>query len=213
MALTSYSELKVALGEHLNRTDMGTVAPDLIALAEAKFNRDHRLRNIAQATIAPAADDYQLPANFRELISLYHDSDTYIGPIIIVSPNLLAQHKRRRGPSSGAPTHAAIIGTDTKLLRFSPVPLQSYSMKMVYNGGVNVLSATNPSNWLLTIAPDIYLYGALVEAEAYLQEDSRVQLWKALLEEALHKHHLNQQRIEYSGQLSRFPANGIGSRV
>ena len=213
MALTTYSELQIAIGNHLNRTDMLTVAPDLITLAEAKFNRDHRLRNIVQQSISPDADDHALPESFRELISLAHDSDSYIGPIVIVSPDELSNHRRRHGPSNGVPTHAAIIGTATKLLRFAPVPGVAYAMQIVYNSSVTPLSDSLPSNWLLAKAPDIYLYGALVEAEAFLQEDQRVMLWKQMVEDAIQRHYINQERAEYGGTLSRFPANAIGSKV
>ena len=36
MALTTYTELKTSVGDWLNRTDLTTVIPDFIALAEAQ---------------------------------------------------------------------------------------------------------------------------------------------------------------------------------
>ena len=35
----------------------------------------------------------------------------------------------------------------------------------------------NDPNWLLTIAPDLYLYGALLESAPYIKEDGRIQTW------------------------------------
>ena len=43
----------------------------------------------------------------------------------------------------------------------------------------------NAANWLLTMAPDLYLYGALMEAAPYLKEDGRIQTWAAGLSNAL----------------------------
>ena len=35
------------------------------------------------------------------------------------------------------------------------------------------------TNWLITNAPDIYLYGTMLEAEPFIMNDERVQLWAA----------------------------------
>jgi len=37
--------------------------------------------------------------------------------------------------------------------------------------------ATNDPNWLLSLAPDLYLYGTLLETAPYLKEDGRIQTW------------------------------------
>ncbi|HUU42163.1 MAG TPA: hypothetical protein VMX57_00200 [Planctomycetota bacterium] len=50
---------------------------------------------------------------------------------------------------------------------------------------VTALSDANTTNWLLTLAPDIYLYATLVEAGPYLVEDTRVPAWEAALQQRL----------------------------
>ena len=40
------------------------------------------------------------------------------------------------------------------------------------------LSASTATNWLITNAPDIYLYGSMLEAEPFIMNDERVpSLW------------------------------------
>ena len=51
--------------------------------------------------------------------------------------------------------------------------------------GLVPLSDTNPSNWLLERRADIYVYAALLQAEAHIVNDERLSLWKAALDEAL----------------------------
>ncbi len=46
MALTTYNELKTSVGDWLNRTDLTTVIPDFIALAEAQIERQLRTRQM-----------------------------------------------------------------------------------------------------------------------------------------------------------------------
>lgn len=43
--------------------------------------------------------------------------------------------------------------------------------------GVTTLSTVNTTNWMLTNNPDVYLYGALLEAQPYLMDDARIQTW------------------------------------
>jgi hypothetical protein len=40
-------------------------------------------------------------------------------------------------------------------------------------------------NWLITNAPDVYLYATLLEAAPYLNDDARTQVWGALLEQGI----------------------------
>jgi hypothetical protein len=55
---------------------------------------------------------------------------------------------------------------------------------MVYRQNVPPL-ASNSTNWLLTLAPDLYLYGALMEASPYIKNDPRIQVWGTLMASAL----------------------------
>jgi hypothetical protein len=47
---------------------------------------------------------------------------------------------------------------------------------MVYRQNIPAL-ASNTTNWLLALAPDLYLYGALLESAPYIKEDGRIQTW------------------------------------
>lgn len=214
MTLTTYSDLQTAIGTWLNRTDLSSVAPDFIALAEARFERDPRVRQPVSATIAVSADNYSLPTTFKELIGLYHDGTSYFGPLRVVSLDQLAYEKAAHG-DTGVPQAVAVVGSPTaSVLRFGPEPNQSYSLKLIYNAAPEPLDATTvTSNWLLSEHPDIYLYGALVEAERYLQEDERLMVWEGRLQEALTELEISVNRREFSGRLNARPARSIGGDV
>lgn len=51
------------------------------------------------------------------------------------------------------------------------------SIEMVYYTPFLEISSSNPSNWLLENAYDIYLYGSLAEAEPLLRNDERIAVW------------------------------------
>ena len=78
-----------------------------------------------------------------------------------------------RGNTAGQPKYFTVFGTEIELL---PTPDSSYTVEMIYRQSIPAL-ATNDPNWLLTLAPDLYLYGALLEAAPYIKEDGRIQTW------------------------------------
>jgi hypothetical protein len=82
-----------------------------------------------------------------------------------------------RYTASGKPQYYTVVGNQ---LEFIPTPDSEYQGELTYYAKIPPLSDSNTSNWLLAYAPDLYLYGALVEAEPYLKNDERVALWGEL---------------------------------
>jgi hypothetical protein len=56
---------------------------------------------------------------------------------------------------------------------------------LTYYAKLAKLSNSVTTNWLLTSSPDVYLYGSLLQAAPYLQDDARIQVWATLYERAL----------------------------
>jgi len=61
-------------------------------------------------------------------------------------------------------------------------PLDQTALEVNYFQKIPPLATTDP-NWLLTAHPDLYLFGALVEAEMFGVNDERAPLWKARRDE------------------------------
>ena len=209
MALSTYSGLKTAIASWLNRNDLTSEIPDFITLGESFMRRDPRLRQVASRDFV-AAEGYTLPSDFRSIIDLYHDGTSYYGPLTITSANELPGKKATHG-DTGVPSYAAVIDlVSGPVLRFAPEPSGTINLRMTYEAELEALSDSNPSNWLLTEAPDLYLFASLVGAEGFLQEDQRVGLWKQQYEEAARKYKVNRDRREYGGRLIVRPRNVIG---
>ena len=49
---------------------------------------------------------------------------------------------------------------------------------------IPALSDSNTTNWLLTDAPDVYLYGSLMQSAPYLAHDERLAVWAGLYTQA-----------------------------
>jgi len=64
-------------------------------------------------------------------------------------------------------------------------------------------SGTVTSNWLTTNAPDVLLYGALLEAEPFIKNDERIRLWLSAYEGAVKKIQDADARDRHSGSAMR----------
>lgn len=201
--------MKTEVGTWLNRTDLTDNIPGFIQNAEAAFKRDHKLRKLQTRTFnATTSNDETLPSDFQSMEFLYHDGSTYYGELDEVNPGFGAEYKSiYHGASSGAPMKYAVL--DGKL-RFYPTPDATYTLKMGYWRKIVALSDSQATNWLLTDHPDIYLFGALVQAEPFLKNDPRLATWKTMLAEALEQLHQYTDKYHNAGQLVARPQRPLG---
>ena len=182
MALTTYAELKTSIGDWLNRSDLTSVIPDFISLAEAQIERTLRARQmIVRANAFFDAQYGAVPSDFLETKSLKLTSTNPQTPLEFLSIDALDQ-KAAEYTASGKPRFFGVVGGQ---LRIVPTPDSTYTTELTYYAKLSKLSTSNTSNWLLASSPDIYLYGSLLQAAPYLQDDARIQTWATLYERAL----------------------------
>lgn len=182
MALTTYSELKTSIGDWLNRADLTNVIPDFISLAEAQIERTLRTRQMLVRANTIFTTEYgTVPDDFLETKSLKLTSTNPITPLQFQTVDVMDNIGSQR-VASGRPQYFSIVGGQIRLL---PVPDSTYTTELIYYAKLSKLSSTTTTNWLLTQAPDVYLYGALLQAAPYLQDDARIQVWVSLYERGL----------------------------
>lgn len=181
MAITNYSELKSAIASWLDRADLDSVIPDFIALAETRHRRDFKIRRMETRVTANTIADteyYSLPDNFVAMRNIQLNTDPKT-PLEYLTPEQMDRVKG--GSSKGKPKAFSIIGNN---LQLRPIPDSVYQIEMLYFKYFTALSDSNTTNDMLTFHPDAYLYGALVEAEPYLQNDKRIQVWQGYYDRA-----------------------------
>ena len=198
MALTSYSTLKTAVANWLNRSDLtDEIADDFISLTEADFNSKLRVRKmVTQSTITIDSETESLPTGFLQVRNFYILSGGTKYPLRYVAPSHMDQ---LRGTStSGTPEVFTVLG-DT--FRFSPKPDSSYTSYINYYKKFDALSVTNTSNFILTDHPAIYLYGSLYHAANFLGgiEPGQAQQWQQMYSTAMERLERNDREDQYSG--------------
>lgn len=177
MAIDTFSGLKTTIADYLNRDDLTSIIPSFITLAEAKFNRKLRVRQMVKRATATLDTQYfAFPTDFLQAkeFQLNTNPITYLQ---YVTQNQGDYGSATQFVSAGKPQFYTIIGTQIQVI---PTPDTGYTGELTYYGKIPALSDSNTSNWLLTYAPDLYLYGALLEASPYLKDDERLAVWSSL---------------------------------
>jgi hypothetical protein len=196
MALTTYAELKTSIGDWLNRSDLTSVIPDFISLAEAQVERTLRTRQmIVRANASFDAQYGAVPSDFLEAKSLKLTSTNPQTPLQFLSIDAL-DNEMTKYTASGKPKFFGVVGGQFRIV---PTPDANYTTELTYYAKLAKLSTSNTTNWLLTSNPDIYLYGSLLQAAPYLQDDARIQTWAALYERALNDSQTADDRGASSG--------------
>jgi hypothetical protein len=203
MAITTYAELKSSIANWLNRDDLTSVIPDFISLTEAGINRDLRHYKMINRVDATLDSRYvQMPADWLETVRFGITSGTTYR-LELVSRDDMLEYRQNTSDIAGIPKFYANIGDTIEVF---PTPAAEYQMQLQYYAKTPALSDSNTDNWLLSDAPDIYLYGALVQAAPYLNDDARVQTWAALYSAAM-------QSMQKSSDDTRFAGSGLRMRV
>lgn len=175
MALANYSDLKSAAADWINRADLTAVIPTFITLAEAKFNRELRLRDMLVRAEATTSNEFvAVPADFLENYSLELNM-AQIGPqasLAFIGP--LEAKVLKANKIVGLVRYYTIIDGAFELL---PAPTGDTDVVLTYYQKIPALSDTQTTNWLLTKSPDLYLYSTLLEAAPYLRDDDRMAMW------------------------------------
>jgi len=198
MALSTYSELKTSIAGWLNREDADTIAkiPDFIALAEANFNRSVRHWRMEKRSTAIANTQYTaLPEDFIEPLRFSITSGTTTRLEMLSQAQMLDRRESSDNVANNSRFYAITDGS----IELFPTPSSDQTLEMVYYSRPTALSDVNNSNWLLTYYPDAYLYGSLVHSAPYLADDSRLQVWAALLQSAIDAINFDSDKAKHGG--------------
>lgn len=180
MAFDSYASLQAEITDYLARSDLAAKIPTFIRLAEAKFNRS--LRCIQMETRASTSTDINssepefvtLPTGFQSMKRMRLPDVQGKTSLYYRTQVQLDDYRASIGNIAGQPKYFTVFGTELELC---PTPDASYRIEMVYRHNIPSLSDQNTTNWLLALAPDAYLYGALLESAPYIKDDERIQVW------------------------------------
>jgi hypothetical protein len=175
----NYSGLQSAVGDWLMRQDLTDVIPTFIKLGEARINRELRVRQMIKQSTALLYDRrLPLPQHWLEAIRVEVSGTR---PWVLTQAPMDELNKiYPTGP--GRPGFFSIVGDEIQVF---PYLEDGTPMQMTYYARVPLLSNEAPTNWLLDLWPDLYLYSALMHSAPYLKDDPRSEVWLAFYQRAL----------------------------
>lgn len=177
MTIGTYTLLQSAVASWLGRSDLTATIPDFVSLFEAYVNRALRVRQMETlASITMSEGAGALPSDF-----IAWKRVTWTGSprreLEYVHPSYL----QASNPSqiSDLPCRFTIEAD-----QISVAPSDDTALEMLYWARVPALADT-PTNWLLSTYPDLYLFGTLVEANAFILNADGAALWKGRRDELI----------------------------
>ena len=188
--IVDYASLQTAVTEYLARDQDATLIariPSFIQLAEAKFNRQLFVRQMEQratavVNLASSEPEFiSLPSDFQSMRRVRLASVTGKPCLEFKSGTQIDEYRFGISNVAARPRYFTVYGNELEL---APTPNAAYTVEMVYRQSIPAL-VPNSTNWLLALAPDLYLYGVLLETAPYLKEDARIQTWALGLSSAL----------------------------
>lgn len=195
--ITTYATLQTAIADYLARSDLTSFLPNFTQAWEERFLRDSAnwaswMEAALSVTITNSVA--AVPADYLGL-KIAYISGNNSPPLKRISLDQLYQRYPRES-STGTPRY---IARNASNFEFGPVP-SSGTLKGTYYAKPTVLRTDSDGvNWLVTNAPDLCLYGSLLEAESFIKNDKRLATWSNLYSVALDAYRSQFREEDYSG--------------
>lgn len=213
MAITNLGELKASVADWMNREDLTSVIPDFIRMAEVRINDDHRSQ-VAAKDVALEADLpfglQQNPINLGVGQILVGEVETLVVNginIPLVTWDEYNKEKKERTYPNGC---YALRGNEIYYSDFAepydatPTAGDNVDFRLYYKAPETTFNLLDDSSTtpLFLLNPNVYLYGALVEASVYLRDMEGAQIYQARYDEVLNKVYKAYKRAQVSGGMS-----------
>jgi len=162
--------------------------PRLITLAERRIARELKIQgfqSVVNTTLQAGLAVYPKPDRWRDTISMNVGTGANYNthsPVFTRSYEYVRSYWPNE-TETGTPIFYADYNYSNWI--FAPTPDANYPLEVLYYELPPLLDDTNQTNWLTEFAPNILLYGVLVEATPFVKDDERVQLWQSYYDRAL----------------------------
>ena len=190
----TYAELKTAIENYLNRSDLTSDIDTFIDNVEAELNRRLRTKDMIKRATATADSQYlSVPTDWIEAINVEITSNDF-SPLFQQSIESLDVYRKSNNNSTGQPVYFAMVDDSIEL---APTPDVEYTLQLTYYAKISALSDSNTSNFVSVSHPDVYLYGALKHASIFLMEDDRIPMFTQQFEKALEEMRLEEEKAAF----------------
>lgn len=196
-AYNTYDALIAAIPEYVDGRVQEEQIPAMVSLVEKEIDRRLALQPVrpqmVRGLLTIDAEYITMPDNFlREITLDFPSEDGNPSTVIFVDPVSAVDERTNPIPNdwlfssevdtTGQPQVVAVYDGE---FRFYPVPDRAYNATFVYYQKLPPISQDAQTNWFLTEHSDVYLYGLLFHANAFLPDEEKAQSWFQLFDTRL----------------------------
>lgn len=200
MALSNYTEISASIADWLNRAGFSEITDrveDFILLAHKRIVREVRapwMEDDATPSVSATTGEASLPADYLDAKSLtYTDTSATKTYGLVRAPRYIVEHKQAdTGPCKFYEVNGSTIYV-------GPMPAADDEFILYYYADPGPISSTTATNVISNEAPELYLYGALIEAAIFMKDSETAALYKQEFLEAKQRVEMYSTRYENSG--------------
>ena len=190
----TFNSLKADVKKYLERgsiadTQVYEEIPTLINLAERNLARALKVTgtmNVVTTALVAGTSTYAKPDRWRRNVSMEYavgNSPLQTRQAIYARSYEYCREYWPNAELRGAPLFYADYDYANWLV--VPTPDAAYPLQIIYYQQPPLLDDTQQTNWLTEYAPSALLYRTLLETEPFLKNDTRMQTWRGLYDEAI----------------------------
>lgn len=195
--ITDFASLQAAVASSIHRTgDAALLAemPRFVQMAEMDISRNLRLRQTeSTVTGTTSGATIAIPPGMDALERLSIISYGRDFTLDYTSPNGLE--------SLSIANLSSRYTVENGVIRLLAPPAGNYAYTLYIVPNLSPLSAANPTNWLILNAPDVYLYGTLIQVAAWTKDDAEFARNNPLYSQAM-------ESIRNQDENKRLPMSG-----
>lgn len=161
--------------------------PRLINLAERRIARELKIQGfiaVVSDTMVPGQSVYAKPDRWRDTVSINIGTGTNNADRTSLFTRVYEYLRSYWPNESETATPLFYADYNYSSWLFAPTPDQAYPFEVLYYELPPLLDDSIETNWLTEYAPQLLLYGALLEATPFLKNDERIGTWQQYYDRA-----------------------------
>jgi hypothetical protein len=190
--ISDYSALLMDAGDYSGNNAIAHLMPRFVGLAETKLNRVLRVGAMEKsAVVTLVTGDGNLPDDFLEMRQTLSADGRNLRSWSI------QELSNRFQSYGGNPQGYSVVGNQLRVR-----PTTDGDIAITYYAKLPPLTPSAPTNWLLTSAPDVYLYAVVEEIAIWERDADKVGSARALKDEAIKGLRISDERVRWgNGQV------------
>lgn len=198
MALSNYTNIASSVENWLNRsgfTDVTAITEDFIIMAQRRIQRDVRIptMEVFSSGITVTSGQSAIPTDMLDVKEMVATDGSTAWPVV------RSKYSRVRNERLKAGAGPSFFDTVAGNFEFGPEPSSGVTVDLVYYRELESISTTVAQNWFSTYAPELILFGAMIEAAIFLKEKEMQVVYEEAYTEALKRLKDQKSKAEWSG--------------